>query len=499
MLFIVAPPGSGGELLASMLPGPPRVVATVAEGLAVDAEARFVYVYRDPSAAATAEETAQAWARSTEGLLDELETLAPERWCVTSYDRLIADREGELARISNFAGIEARPRRATPEEAQRAASRARELFAKMPGERVRVERQPPSFESVHTSTLAEILYGLRASLIVTTYQSGRVILVRAQDAKTLNTHFRTFPMPMGVAMRVDAELSPTGQKQVGGLANQRSQSYRLALGTRTGIWDYRNQPDLAPKIEPKGTHDACLVPRNMHVTGDIRVHELAFADDELWLVNTRFSALCTIDRDRSFVPRWRPPFVTKLVPEDRCHLNGMCIVDSRIAYVTALGETDSDNGWRENKARGGIVIDVASGETILRGLSMPHSPRFHDGRLWLLESGKGTLSVVEDGTVRTVTELPGFTRGLAFAGPFAFVGLSQVRESNIFGGIPLVDRVPERRCGVWVVDTRTGNVVAFLRFEGTVQEIFDVQVLHGVRYPELLEPTNELVGGSFTL
>lgn len=477
MLFIVAPPGSGGELLASMLPGPPRIVSSVAAGLSINSEARFVYVYRDPAAAATTEEAARAWTSSTETLLDELEALPPERWCVTSYDRLLADRDGELARISQFAGIEAPPRRAISEEARRAASRARELFAKTPAERVRVERQPPSFESVHTSTFAEILYGLRASLIVTTYQSGRVILVRAQDAKTLNTHFRTFNMPMGVAVA----------------------RHTLALGTRTEVWDYRNQPDLAPKIEPKGVHDACLVPRNMHVTGDIRVHELAFAGGELWIVNTRFSALCTLDRDRSFVPRWQPPFVTKLAPEDRCHLNGMALIDDRVRYVTALGETDSDNGWRETKARGGIVIDVESGETVLRGLSMPHSPRWHDGRLWLLESGKGTLAVANGDAIETVTELPGFTRGLAFGGPFAFVGLSQVRESNIFGGIPLVERVPERRCGVWVVDTRTGNIVAFLRFEGTVQEIFDVQLLRGVRYPELLEPGNELIGGSFML
>jgi len=473
MLIVVAPAGSGGELLSSMLPGPPRVVSTVAEGLAIDADARFVYVFRDPSAATPTEQAAHTWASATDALLRELEALPPERWCVTSYDQLLGNRDEELARIASFAEIEKPPRRVVPEDARQAATRARALFAKMPAERVRVEPPPVSFESVHTPTFAEILHAIGASLIVTTYQSNRVILVRAENAKTLNTHLRTFKSPMGVAVGHES----------------------FALGTRSEVWDYRNQSDVAPKIEPKGKHDACFIPRNMHVTGDMRIHEIGWAQNELWIVATRFSMLCTLDRDHSFVPRWRPPFVTALAAEDRCHLNGMCIVDGRVRYVTALGESDIANGWRENKAHGGIVIDVDSGEIVLRGLSMPHSPRWYDGKFWFLESGKGTLAT-SDGMI---AELPGFTRGLAFAGPFAFVGLSQVRESNIFGGIPLVERVPERRCGVWVIDTRTGGIVAFLRFEGTVQEIFDVQLLRGFRYPEVLEPGNELVASSFTV
>lgn len=479
MLIVVAPPGSGGELLASMLPGPPRVVSTVAEGLAIDAEARFVYVFRDPSAAAPTETAAHAWASATEMLLQELEALPPERWCVTSYDQLLGNRDAELARIAAFAGIEKPVRQVVPVDARQAAARARALFAKMPAERVRVEPPPMSFESVHTPAFAEILHGIGASLIVTTYQSNRMIVVRAENAKTLNTHLRTFKSPMGVAVG----------------------DHAFALGTRTEVWDYRNQSEVAPKIEPKGKHDACFLPRNMHVTGDIRIHELGWVARELWIVATRFSVLCTLDRDHSFVERWRPPFISALAAEDRCHLNGMCVSEGRVRYVTALGETDTPNGWRENKAHGGIVIDVDSGETVLRGLSMPHSPRWYGGKFWFLESGKGTLATADlaSGTVETIVELPGFTRGLAFAGPFAFVGLSQVRESNIFGGIPLVERVPERRCGVWVIDTRTRNVIAFLRFEGTVQEIFDVQLLRGFRYPEVLEPGDELVAGSFTV
>jgi uncharacterized protein (TIGR03032 family) len=267
------------------------------------------------------------------------------------------------------------------------------------------------------------------------------------------------------------------------------------------VWDYRNQREITDRLEPKGRHDACFVPRNVHYTGDIRIHEVGFASNELWVVNTRFSALCTFDADHSFIPRWRPKFVTHLAPEDRCHLNGMSLIDGRVRYVTALAETNEPQGWREAKATGGILIDVDSGEIVARGLSMPHSPRWYAGRFWILESGKGTIATLDlaSGRVETIAELPGFTRGLAFAGPFAFVGLSQVRESNIFGGIPLVDRLKERLCGVWVLDLRSGQVVAFLHFQGAVQEIFDVQVLHGLRYPELLEPSSELLATSYVV
>lgn len=336
-----------------------------------------------------------------------------------------------------------------------------------------------AFRSVSTHSLPSLLQRLGITLLVSTYQSGRLVLVRAESNTALNTHFRGFRSPMGLAVGKG----------------------RLAVGTEREVWDYRNMPAVAPRLDPAGKHDACFVPRRIHVTGDIRIHEIAFAGGELWIVNTRFSALCTLDGESSFVPRWRPPFVSHLAAEDRCHLNGMAVVEDRVRYVTALGETNTAGGWRETKANGGLLLDVDSSEIILRGLSMPHSPRLHDGRFYILESGKGTLAAADlrGGRIETIIELPGFTRGLAFAGPFAFVGLSQVRETNVFGGIPLTERVAERECGVWAIDLRSGTVAGFLRFEGDVREIFDVQVLPGIRYPELLELDAPLVATSFSV
>jgi uncharacterized protein (TIGR03032 family) len=333
--------------------------------------------------------------------------------------------------------------------------------------------------STHTTSLPDILRRAGASLVISTYQAGKLVIARA-DEGVLNTHFRAFQKPMGIAVK----------------GNQ-----RIALGSPPHVWDLWNVPDVAPKIEPKGKHDAYYVPRNIHTTGEIDIHEMAWIGDELWLVNTRFSCLCTLNQEHSFVPRWRPPFVSSYAPEDRCHLNGLGVRDNKPRYVTALGETDTPQGWRANKRDGGLLIDIEAGEIIADHLSMPHSPRWYDGRLWFLESGFGTLSVVDEasGRINVVAELPGFTRGLDFIGPLAFIGLSQVRETVSFGDIPITERLTERICGVWVVDTRNGQIVAFLRFEDSVQEIFAVQVLPGTRYPEVCIDDRDIIGSVYVL
>ncbi len=150
------------------------------------------------------------------------------------------------------------------------------------------------------------------------------------------------------------------------------------------------------------------------------------------------------------------------------------------------------------------MMDIERNEILLRGLSMPHSPRWYNNQLYFLESGQGSLAVVDLAAARnsqfTIAQLPGFTRGLDFYGPLAFIGLSQVRETATFSGLPLIDRLGEERtCGVWVVHIETGQTVGFLRFETGVQEIFAVQVLPNMHFPELLEWEDERVAHSYVL
>jgi uncharacterized protein (TIGR03032 family) len=337
-------------------------------------------------------------------------------------------------------------------------------------------------QAAHTVNFPALLRQLGASLLVTTYQAGKLVVVR-DEGDHLNTHYRAFPSPMGLA------LADGGT--------------RLAIGTTLQVWEFRDVPSVARRLEPSGRHDACFLPRQSHVTGNVLIHEMAYgADRQLWFVNTRFSCLATLDPEASFTPHWRPPFVTELEPSDRCHLNGLGMVDGRPRYVTALGETNTPAGWRPNKAKGGVLMDVDSGEVLCRGLSMPHSPRWHGGRLWVCESGSGTLGTVDLNTGRyePVAAVPGFTRGLDFVGDLAFVGLSQVRESAVFSGIEITDRLaPEQRtCGVCVVDLRRGEVVALLKFTSGVQEVFAVAVLPR-RWPDLINDDDKLLESSFVV
>jgi uncharacterized protein (TIGR03032 family) len=341
---------------------------------------------------------------------------------------------------------------------------------------------PGPLRAAHSPNFPALLRQLGASLLVTTYQAGKLVLVR-DEGDNLNTHFRAFQSPMGLA------LADGGA--------------RLAIGTTLQVWEFRDVPAVAQRLEPAGTHDACFLPRCSHVTGNVLIHEMAYgAGGQLWFVNTRFSCLATLDADASFTPRWRPPFVTELEPSDRCHLNGLALVDGKPKYVTALDATNEAGGWRANKARGGLVMDVDSGAILCRGLSMPHSPRWYAGRLWVCESGAGTLGYLDRNTGRyeVVAALPGFTRGLDFAGNLAFVGLSQVRESAVFSGIPITERLApqERTCGICVVDLHRGETVALLKFESGVQEIFAMAVL-ARRFPDLINEDEQVLASSFVV
>jgi len=332
--------------------------------------------------------------------------------------------------------------------------------------------------SVHTSNFPDLLRELGGCLIVSTYQAGKLVILRP-DGNSINTHFRAFNRPMGMA----------------------ADRQRLMLGALMEIVEFRNMPDVARRLHDPPRHDAVYMARRGHITGAIDIHEMAWdADGAIWFVNTAFSCLCTLDTKSSFVPRWRPRFVSHYAPEDRCHLNGLAMRNGIPRYVTALGETNTPEGWRANKRDGGVLIDVTTNRVVARGLSMPHSPRWYDNRLWVLESGRGALCTVDvkTGAKTDVARVPGFCRGLDFIGPVAFIGLSQLRGTTPFTDIPITDDNADRLSGVWVVHLQTGKTIAFLKFTGGVQEIFAVQAVPGVLFPEIVHE-GELLGSSYAL
>ena len=332
--------------------------------------------------------------------------------------------------------------------------------------------------SQHTTTFPQLLNQANASLVVSTYQAGKLILLRA-DGESLNTHFVNLAKPMGVAFNKG----------------------RLSVGSGANVIDYFNMANVGPKVEPVNTHDGAFLPRRTHVTGDIDIHEMGFdKDDELWIVNTRMSCLCTLDINHSIVPRWRPPFISGYDLTDRCHLNGLAMRDGKPRYVSALGTSDNPAGWRDNKAAGGMIMDIENNEIIIEGLSMPHSPRWYREKLWVLESGAGQLVTVDEtnGNKTVIAEVPGFCRGIDFIERYAIIGLSEVRETAVFAGLPLTEREQDRKCGVWIVDIETGETVGFLEFSGGVQEIFSVQLVPW-KYPALLDLNDPLLHTSYSI
>ncbi|QXE24283.1 hypothetical protein B6N60_02987 [Richelia sinica FACHB-800] len=257
------------------------------------------------------------------------------------------------------------------------------------------------------------------------------------------------------------------------------------------LWRFENA------LEPGQIHqgyDALYVPQVGYITGDLDIHDLVLQRElnntqKLVFVNTLFSCLATVSETHSFIPLWQPPFISKLAAEDRCHLNGLALQDGKSKYVTVISQSDVAEGWRDKRVDGGCVIDVENNEVILTGLSMPHSPRWYRDKLWLLNSGRGEFGYadLERGVFEPVTFCPGYQRGLAFHGDFTVVGISRPRHNKTFSGLPLDEQLQaknaEPRCGLLVIDLRSGDVVHSLRLEGVVEELYDVAVLPGIRRP----------------
>lgn len=306
------------------------------------------------------------------------------------------------------------------------------------------------------------------TLAITSYQSGRLYLVGSEPGGRVSFYERIFERAMGVV----------------------GNSQRLYLGSLYQLWRFENvlrKGELANKM-----YDRCYVPRNAQTIGDVDIHELGIRKNgKVVFVNTKYSCLAELDPVHSFKPIWKPPFISKLAPEDRCHLNGLAMKDGAPKYVTAVCKSDSVDGWRDRRQDGGVVIDVETDEIVCEGLSMPHSPRWHNGKLWVLNAGTGYLGWVDFETRKFVpfTFCPGFLRGLSLHGNVAAIGISKPRNKR-FEGLALDDELSKRDadpwCGVQIVSLDNGDVLHWARFEGDINEIFDVCILPGVRNPMLV-------------
>jgi uncharacterized protein (TIGR03032 family) len=331
--------------------------------------------------------------------------------------------------------------------------------------------QSPPVLLVVSPHFSQWLNDERISLALTTYQTNRLFLLGLKPDGSLSAFERLFDRPMG--------LHATAE--------------RLYMSSRYQLWRLDN--GLPAGTEHEG-YDRLYVPRVAHTTGALDVHDIGLIPSAGgWtpvFVNTLYSCLATLSENYSFKAIWQPSFITRLAPEDRCHLNGLAVVDGKPRYVTAVSSSDVAAGWRERRQEGGCLIDVQTDELVLTDLSMPHSPRVYRDRVWLLNSGTGELGYadLEQGRFEPIAFCPGYLRGLAFYGQYAIVGLSKPRENRTFSDLALDERLQvdgvEARCGLVVVDLETGEIAHWLEFEGVVAELYDVQILPGVVRPMAL-------------
>ncbi len=328
----------------------------------------------------------------------------------------------------------------------------------------------PALEITASRQFTPWLYEQNLSLVFTTYQAGKVFFIGLQPDGKLSVFERTFNRCMGLY----------------------AEGNSLYMSSLYQLWRFENA------LEPGQIHngyDALYLPQVGYITGDLDIHDIGLAkpsgdgNNRLVFANTLFSCLGTVSETHSFVPLWQPPFISKLAAEDRCHLNGLAMQEGQPKYVTAVSQSDVADGWRDKRVDGGCVVDVESNEVVLTGLSMPHSPRWYRDKLWLLNSGTGEFGYadLEAGKFEPVAFCPGYLRGCAVHGDFAIVGISQPRHNKTFRGLPLDEQLQEKnaepRCGLLIIDLRSGDVVHSVRIEGVVVELYDVTVLAGVRRP----------------
>lgn len=335
--------------------------------------------------------------------------------------------------------------------------------------------------------LVGLLARLDLSIAFTSYQSG-IFYLLGRDAKGAHLHECAIAKPMGLA---------------------RFGERGLLLSAGREIVAFENPLERHERVNAQ--FDACFVPRTVYLTGALDAHDVAMGEDgRPVFANTRFNCLAVPDSRHSFSELWRPPFISALVDEDRCHLNGLAMNEGRPAYVSVVSRSDTIDGWRDRRAGGGAIVAVESGEVVCEGLSMPHSPRIHRGELWVLNSGTGELGVIEGlaegqgggahgsgakggsrGQFVPRVFCPGFVRGLAFHGDYAFVGLSRPRYER-FEGLALDERLraadSEPWCGIQVIDLARGVCVEWFRIDGAVAELYDVEVLPGAVCPMAIGP-----------
>jgi uncharacterized protein (TIGR03032 family) len=317
------------------------------------------------------------------------------------------------------------------------------------------------YQLSYSDGLEKLLHHTNSTIAVSVYQAGKILLFYTNDAGQMRITPISYPKPMGVCYH----------------------DQKLAIATKQELHLYANSPQLSGYIDGDNRRfENLFFPRVTYHTGTLDLHDITYLDNKITAVNTLFSCICQFDQNYNFTPIWQPHFITELKPQDRCHLNGIAVEDESIKYITALGSGNTRQSWREDIIGGGILMDVEQNKIVLNGLSMPHSPRLYDNKLYLLESAKGELVEIDTNSFekKTITKLNGLVRGLSIINDIAIIGISKVRQkSTTFS--KLDESVRAEHASIEFIDIKSGMGLGQLVFKNSIEEIYDVQLLPDIR------------------
>lgn len=127
------------------------------------------------------------------------------------------------------------------------------------------------------------------------------------------------------------------------------------------------------------------------------IHDIVIWRDYLLITNTQKNCIYVLDpTDEKYnILYTYYPFGERNI--DSIHLNGLCVIDNDI-YFVCWGDLFKSSEWK-NKAGGGFVCRISDGwqsnSVVIGGLSCPHSLKYANGCLYIIESLGGHLNVYD--------------------------------------------------------------------------------------------------------
>lgn len=331
-----------------------------------------------------------------------------------------------------------------------------------------MQQQPPQQAHTQIKTHPEwaaLQQQFGFSVVMGTRSMGDLIVLSVPNPDSVNFHIVNFPLCMGMDIQGD----------------------HLAVACQTDIREYHDML-VHPTIQSP-VYQKCYSPRSISFTGDLDIHEMKYnsAGTPIFIAS-KYNCLGVPSATHSMKPVWQPKFIKELKPVDACHLNGLCMENGEAKYVSFFAPTAEPNGWRNMPFNSGMLWSVEEQEAVCTGLVQPHSPRLHEGELYVLNSGAGEFGRVDlqTGKYECIAFVGGYGRGLSFVGDYAIFGISKPRHNVYIDNFPLHDRLRALgeidRCQLVTVNLKTGNVIPAVTFEGAARELFDTIVIPDCRH-----------------